>query len=390
MPALPPLKRMASLLAGSAIVAAAFALSACGRDAPANPSSAPPPASVSTIIAAPAAIEVSFEYPARLHGAREVEIRPRVGGILLKRKYQEGARVKAGQSLFQIDPVPSQTAVARAEADLAAANARLEQARRETERLKPLVAAKATPQRDYDDAISAQAIAAADVQAAAARLKAARLDLEYTRVESPIEGITSRALQPEGTLLTGPETLLAVVTQTDPIQVRFGLPDSDRARIDGDIAAGRLKLPDDGRFRVRVLGPAHPNLETTGSLDFTDVRIDPNTGSSEAQADLPNPKRQLRPGEFVRVRLEGAVRPGAIAVPQRAVLEGPNGRFVYVVSEGKAAVRPVTPLDWVGDRVVVDGLSAGDQVITDGLLKIGPGAPVAISAPADSAAKPGA
>ncbi|MBT0960799.1 efflux RND transporter periplasmic adaptor subunit [Denitromonas iodatirespirans] len=391
MPASPFVKRMASAPVVAAIAAATLTLTACGRDAPANPSSAHPPAAVSVITATPEAIEVSFEYPARLHGAREVEIRPRVSGILLKRKYEEGARVKAGQSLFQIDPVPSETAVARAEADLAAASARLEQARREAERLKPLVAAKATPQRDYDDAVSSQEVAAADVLAARARLKSARLDLKYTRVESPIDGVTSRALQPEGTLLTGPESLLAVVTQTDPIQVRFGLPDSDRARIDGDIASGRLKLPDDGRFRVRVLGPAHPNLKTTGSLDFTDVRIDPATGSSEAQADLPNPERQLRPGEFVRVRLEGAVRPDAIAVPQRAVLEGPTGRFVYVIAEGKAAVRPVTPHDWVGDRVVVDGLSAGDQVITDGVLKIGPGAPVAVTAPADTAAaKPGA
>lgn len=390
MPALTTHKRLASLPIAALVAAAVLTLSACGRDAPATQNSAPPPSPVSVITATPTDVEVSFEYPARLHGAREVEIRPRVSGILLKRNYQEGTRVKAGQSLFQIDPVPSETAVARAEAELASARARHEQTRREVERLKPLVAAKAAAQRDFDDAASNLAVAAADEQAARARLKEARLSLKYTRVESPIDGITSRALQSEGSLLAGPETLLAVVTQTDPIQVRFGLPDADRARIDGGIASGRLKLPADGQFRIRVLGEAHAAHNATGQLDFTDVRIDPRTGSSEAQADLPNPERHLRPGEFVRVRLEGAVRPNAIAVPQRAVLEGPTGRFVYVVDEGRAAVRPVTPLDWVADKVVVDGLSAGDQVITDGVLKIGPGAPVAVTAPADSAAKPGA
>ena len=388
MPSLAPFTRTASRPVVALIAAAALVVTACGSDAPASPNAAPPPASVSVMTATPTSIEVSFEYPARLYGAREVEIRPRIGGILVKRKFEEGARVKAGQSLFQIDPVPSETAVARAKADLAAADARLTQARREAERLKPLVASRAIAQRDFDDATSNQAIAAADVLAARARLTEAQLSLKYTRVESPIDGITSRALQSEGALLAGPETLLAVVTQTDPIKVRFGLPDTDRARIENDITAGRLSLAD-GRFRVRLIGGAHDATNTTGSLDFTDVRIDPNTGSSEAQANLPNPDRRLRPGEFVRVRLEGATRPNAIAVPQRAVLEGPSGRFVYIVSEGKAAVRPVTPLDWSGNTMVVDGLAAGDQVITDGVLKIGPGAPVSVTPPADAAAKPG-
>ena len=312
-----------------------------------------------------------------------------MGGILQKRNFREGAEVKAGESLFQIDPVPSETAVARTKAELASARARLDQAQREQARLKPLIASRAVPQRDYDDAVSARAIAAADVQAAQARLREARLSLEYTRVETPITGITSRAYLPEGSLLGGPESLLAVITQIDPIQVRFGLPDADRARIQADLAAGRLQFADGGRFQVRLLDADGKPSGSAGTLAFTDVRIDPATSTSEAQADLPNADRSLHPGEFVRVRLEGVVRPAAIAVPQRAVLEGPNGRFVYVMAEGKAQPRPVRAIDWLEDRVIVDGLAAGDQVITDGVLKIGPGAPVQV-APAADAAKAGA
>ncbi|MCB1959111.1 MAG: efflux RND transporter periplasmic adaptor subunit [Rhodocyclaceae bacterium] len=373
-----------------ALAAAAILLNGCGNDAPANPSSAPPPAPVSTLTATPADIAVSFSYPARLYGAREVEIRPRVSGILLKRNYTEGAVVDAGQSLFQIDPVPFETALARAEADLAAAQARLEQARREAARLKPLVAVKAAPQRDYDDAVSAQSVANADLLAARADVREARLNLGYTKVTSPISGVSARAVLPEGSLLSGPDSLLTVVTQTDPLQVRFGLPDTDRARIDADLARGALKLIDAEHFRVALSRGDGSRLEASATLSFTDVRIDPRTGSSEAQAELPNPGARLHPGEFVRVHLEGAVRPGAIAVPQRAVLEGPQGRFVYLVVEGKAASRPVTPVEWVGDTVIVDGLAAGDEVIIDGVLKIGPGAPVTVTPPAGGAAKPGA
>ena len=373
-----------------ALAAAAILLNGCGSDAPANPNSAPPPAPVSTLIATPADIAVSFSYPARLYGAREVEIRPRVSGILLKRNYVEGTAVQAGESLFQIDPVPFETALARAEADLAAARARLDQTRREAARLKPLVAVKAAPQRDYDDAVSAQAIANADLLAARASARQARLNLGYTKVASPISGISARAQQPEGSLLAGPESLLTVVTQTDPLQVRFGLPDTDRARIEGELARGALKFTHGNTFSVALSRRDGSRLDATATLSFTDVRIDPRTGSSEAQAELPNPAQRLHPGEFVRVHLEGVVRPNAIAVPQRAVLEGPQGRFVYLAVDGKAAQRPVTPMEWVGDTVIVDGLAAGDEVIVDGVLKIGPGAPVAATPPADGAAKPGA
>ncbi len=322
-------------------------------------------------------LPIALEYTARVHGSREVEIRPRVSGILEKRNYREGERVEAGQSLFTIDPVPFRTAVARAQAELTAAQARLAQARREAERLRPLIEAQAASRQDLDNAESNYQIARADVGAAEARLRETRLDLQYTRVESPLAGIAGRAIPSEGALLAGPQTLLTRVTQVDPAHVLFGLPDGDQFRLQRDAAAGEIRLPPDGRFGVSVMlpdGSAYPNR---GELDFTSVLIDEATGTSEARAVVPNPDGVLRPGQFVRVRLEGALRPNAVEVPQRAVLEGPQGRFVYVIEDGKAAVRPVEVGEWHGDRIVVrKGLAAGDQVIVDGVLKIGPGAPV--------------
>lgn len=337
----------------------------------------PPPAEVKAVTLQAADLPLELEYTARVHGSREVEIRPRVSGILEKRNYQEGARVKAGQSLFSIDPVPYRTAAARAEATLAAAQARLAQAKREAERLRPLIEAKAASRQDLDSAESNQQVARADVLAAEASLREARLNLDYTRVESPLAGIAGRAIPSEGALLAGPESLLTRVTQIDPAHVRFGLPDSDQLRLQRGAVAGEIRLPPGNRFEVRVTLPDGGAYPAAGELDFTSVQVDEGTGTSEARAVVPNPDALLRPGQFVRIQLIGAVRPQALQVPQRAVLEGPQGRFVYVVEDGKAAIRPVEVAEWHGDQIVVTkGLTAGNQVIVDGVLKIGPGAPV--------------
>jgi membrane fusion protein (multidrug efflux system) len=318
-----------------------------------------------------------------------VEVRGRVTGILLKRNYQEGAAVKQGQSLFLIDPAPFQVALAKAEADLATTEARRAWTAREADRLKSVLDIRAVSRKEYDDAVSTAEIAAAEAQGARARVAEARLNLEYTRVESPIAGISSRALRSEGTLVSGPDVLLTTVTQIDPIYAIFGIPEAEQLRIRRDVEAKRLRLPPDGRFDVTVTLADGSRYGNQGKLDFTDVRVNAATGTIEARADLPNPGGMLRPGQFVRVRLNGATRPEAIAVPQRAVLEGPKGKFVYVVSaEGKAEPRPVQVGEWVGDEWVIDsGLAAGDKVIVDGVLKIGPGAPVRVAA-APAEAKP--
>ena len=185
--------------------------------------------------------------------------------------------------------------------------------------------------------------------------------------------------------MSGPDVLLTTVSQIDPIYVLFGVSDEERLKLARETDAGRLTLPKDGQFEVTVKladGSVHGEA---GKLNFSDVRVSGNTGTSEARAELPNPGGLLHPGQFVRVTLKGAQRPGAIMVPQRAVLEGPKGKFVYVVnSESRAEPRPVELGDWQGNAwIVTAGLNPGDKVIVDGVMKIGPGAPVSIAAAQD-------
>jgi membrane fusion protein (multidrug efflux system) len=345
---------------------------------------------VNVVAVEPKSIPVTFEYVGQTAGSREVEVRARVTGILLSRNFKEGAPVRKGESLYTIDPAPFQAALARAEADVAGAEAREDQAKKNAGRLKPLFAEKAVSQKDYDDAASAEAIAAADLKSARARLTEARLNLAYTKVESPVDGLASRSLRSEGTLVSGPDVLLTTVVQVDPIWVNFGIPDNEQTRLQQDLQAGRLVLPKGNSFDVQVRlsdGTLYPK---TGKLNFSDVRVNPATGTREARGELPNPDKRLRPGEFVRVILKGAMRPKAVTVPQRAVLEGPQGKFVYVVDDkGTAQPRPVQAGEWTGsDWIVTGGVQAGDRVIVDGLMKLGPGAPVRIAQPQENQQKP--
>jgi membrane fusion protein (multidrug efflux system) len=364
----------------------AAVLAACspsgGQEASGHgPGAGMPPPEVNVITVTPQSVPVTFEYVGQTAGSREVEVRARVTGILLARNFQEGEPVRKGQSLYSIDPAPFQAALARAEADVAAAEARAEQARRNAARLKPLYAEKAVSQKELDDAVSAEAIAEADAKAARARLQEARLNLEYTRVESPLAGIAGRSQQSEGTLVSGPQVLLTSVAQIDPIWVNFGIPDNEQARLRKEVDAGRLRLPKNGSVEVALQLADGTPYPRTGRLNFADVRISPATGTQEARAELPNPEGRLRPGQFVRVILKGATRPDAVTIPQRAVLEGPQGKFVYVVNEkSQAEARPVEAGEWSGDSwIVTAGLNAGDRVIVDGVMKLGPGAPVRVA-----------
>lgn len=368
-----------------AMLLAAMALSACGKSGDQGGGHGPGgmfggPVAVAVVTVQPQTIPFTLEYAAQTLGSREVEVRARVTGILLKRNYAEGGRVKAGQSLFTLDPAPFEAVLARADADLAAAEARHAQARREALRLKPLYEARAVSQKEYDDAVSAEAIILADVQSARARRNEARLNLDWTRVASPISGVASRALKSEGSLVSGPEVLLASVTQSDPMHVLFGVSDNERLKLRQEVQAGRIVWPRDGKFQVTVKLGDGSNYQHAGVVDFSDARVSRDTATSETRAALPNPDGLLQAGEFVRVRLAGAVREGAFKVPQRAVLEGPQGKFVYVAGkDGKAEMRKVDAAEWNGqDVVVTSGLKGGDQVIVDGVLKLGPGAPVKV------------
>jgi len=356
-------------------------MTACG---PAGGPPAHPPSPVSVITTEARDVPITMEYTAQTAGYREVEVRARVSGILLKRNYREGSTVRQGESLFSIDPAPFQLAQARAQADLGVAEAQLQQAQRELARLKPVYEAKAVSQKELDDASSNERIVRAQVESVRARLNEARLNLEWTRVESPITGIAGRAAVSEGTLVSGPNVLLTTVTQTDPMYVIFGVSDRDHLALRRDVEAGRIKLPADGKLKATLKLGDGQDYARGGLVNFSDVRVNTQTGSSESRAEFPNPGNLLRAGEFVRIALSGMTRPAAIIIPQRAVLEGPSGKFVYIVNaESKAEPRPVDVGAWVTDGWVINGgLKPGERVIVDGVLKIGPGAPVNVTEPA--------
>lgn len=370
-----------SVLSTVSVLSLAALLAGC-QPAGSQPHGGMPPPEVAVVEIAPTSVPVSFEYVGQTAGSREVEVRARVTGILNKRNYREGGSVRRGQSLFTVDPAPFETALARAEADLAGAEARLAQAQRNVARLRPLYEAKAASQKEYEDAVAAEAIAVADLNAQRARLAEARLNLGYTRVEAPVSGIAGRAQRSEGNYVSGPDVLLTTVVQIDPMYVLFGISDEERLKLVREVEAGRLILPKDEKFEVKIKLADGRIYDKPGKLNFSGVRVSGDTGTAEARAELPNPEQLLHPGQFVRVILSGAQRPNAVLVPQRAVLQGPQGKFVYVVTgEGKAEPRPVEVGDWHGEQWLINsGLQAGDRVIVDGVMKIGPGAPVRIAA----------
>jgi membrane fusion protein (multidrug efflux system) len=382
-------------LTGRALTAvAALALGACKPSSPPTPPQMPPP-EVSVVSVQPRDIPITLEYVGRTEGVRETEVRPRVAGILQRWNYTEGSTVNAGQSLFTIDPAPFQAIVARAEADLASAKARVAQAQRDLERLKPLLDQGMVSRKAYDDAIAADEVARAQLQGAEAALREARLNLEYTRVEAPISGVTSRALKSEGSLVEAQNTLLTTISQIDPIRVIFSMSEAERLRFNEQAAAGKVRLPRDNRFSATLQLPDGSTSERAGVVEFSDIRVDPATGTTEFRAVLPNSDHRIRPGQFVRVILRGAQHVQALAVPQRAVLEGPQGKIVFVIDDKNLAhPRPVQVGEWAGeDWVIKDGLKPGERVVVDGVVKIRPGAPVTIAAapgapPSPAAAKP--
>jgi membrane fusion protein (multidrug efflux system) len=286
--------------------------------------------------------------------------------------------------MFVVDPAPFEVAAARADAALASAEAKLAQAKRNSARLKPLYEIRAASQKDYDEAVSVEQVAEAEAKTARANVTDAQLNLRYTRVEAPVTGIAGRAQRSEGNYVSGAEALLTTVSQIDPVYVLFGVSDEERLKLTRQVEAGQLTLPKDGRFDVTLKLADGTEYRKAGKVNFSDVRVSGQTGTSEVRAELPNPTGLLHPGQFVRVTLKGAQRPAAVLVPQRAVLEGPKGKFVYVVNnKSQAEPRPVTLGDWLGDSwVVTSGLAAGDRVIVDGVMKIGPGAPVTVVVPA--------
>lgn len=369
----------------SALLVAIVALSGCNK-APQNaaPAGMPqmPPAEVAVVTIKAQNAPVYFQYTAQVAASKQAEIRAQVAGILLKRHYQEGQPISAGQPLFSLDSANYQAVVGNLEAQLASMQARLQQAERNLARVKPLWEQELVAQKDYDDAVSALQISQADVKALQAQIKQARLNVNYSQINAPISGVIGRTQKNEGTYIAGSDVLLAMISQLNPIHVYFGLPDVEQQKIRGLTANGLFKAPANNQYVAKVKLADGSFYPLTGRLSFTDVGVNPNTGTTEARAELANPNYQLRAGQFVSVVLEGGERLNALTVPQRAVIEGPMGKMVMVVNkENKIEPRPVKVGEWAtidnSPAWVIDsGLQVGERVLVDGLFKAMPNAVV--------------
>ena len=358
-------------------------VTACDKKSDAASAAPPamPPMPVSVITVQPTSVPMSVEAVAQTEGASEVEVRPRVGGIILKKLFEEGAPVKAGQVMFQLDPAPFQIALAQAKAQAAGQGARMTQTSRESSRLKDLLATQSISQREYDNATSDVSISQAGMMQAQANIKEAELNLSYTRVTAPVSGVAGRFQYSEGALVAAGTSLLTTIIQTSPIWVRFSLSDSELATLGGHANASNVS-------EVSLILPDGSEYPQKGKLNFTANEINPNLGTQELRATFENSSKTLLPGQFVRARVTTGTREGVFLVPQTAVLTGEQGKFVYVVNEkNEATMRPVAVAEWQGkDWIVTEGLNANDKVIVDNLIKIRPNAAVAPHAAVDLSA----
>lgn len=367
-----------------------IALIGCGKknDAQAQAGAGMPAMPVSVIELQATSVPISAEAVAQTEGAKEVEIRPRVGGILLKKMFEEGAPISAGQAMFLIDPVPFQIALSNAKAQLAQQKSRVEQTQRETQRLQGLLATQSISQREADNAASDNSLARAGLAQFEASVREAELNLSYTTVMSPISGVAGRFEFSEGALVSPNTSLLTKVSQITPIWVRFSLSDNEFAQLGGRLTQSNVK-------DVALILPDGTEYAKKGKLNFAASSIDPQLGTQQLRATFENADKTLLPGQFVRVRVTTGQKDGVFIVPQVAVSNNDQGRFVYVANaKNEAVMKPIVTGNWVGkDWVVLSGLSAGEKVIVDNVIKLRPGAAVAphpvgepsVGAPADKA-----
>lgn len=350
----------------------------------ASPAAAtPPPAQVLVEQTKLEDLAFYLEYPGRTAGYREVQVRAQVSGILQQRSYQEGSQVKQGQVLFSIDPRTYQAALARAKGALAQEQARYRQTERDLRRIRELQKKGFASESELDNAISNFEQSKANIEAAKAEVQSKQIDLDYTTVEAPISGITSKEAVSEGSLIVANDpnsSLLTQITQLDPIYVNYAYADREAARLREAVQNGVVRLPEDNQLTAEIIFGDGSLYAQKGKVDFTDSLIDKGTGTVSARAIVPNTEQTLLPGQFVRIRISGMVRPNSITVPEKALAQSPAGNFVYVVDEqGLAQPRPVdTDMINKGRWVIRSGLKEGERVIVDGLIRVRPKQPVQV------------
>ncbi len=373
-----------SLVRHVALGAAVLALAACGaKDGPGGAPGGPggmPPAEVGVVTVAPQAVALQTELPGRVSPVRVAQVRARVNGVVLQRLFREGAEVKAGELLYQIDPALYKAALDSAQASVAKAQANLAQAKVQVERYQPLVEANAVSKQEFTTLVTTQKQAEADLAAGKAAAQTASINLEYASVTAPISGRIGQALVTEGALVSQAEgTQLAVIQQTSTVYVNFTQSSTDVLRLRKAIANKQLRSAGDGSVPVRVVLEDGSELPRPGRLLFSDLTVDATSGQITLRAEVPNADGMLLPGQYVRVRLSQAELPSGVLLPQQAVTRTNQGDSVLVVGpEGKPAPRPVKVGNAQNNQwVILGGLQPGEQVIVDGFQKMMvPGAPV--------------
>jgi len=334
----------------------------------------PQPPAVTVEEVAPRDVAVEFEFVAQTQSSHLVNIQARVSGFLDKRVYTEGEIVKEGQVLFLMDPKPFQVQLNQAKAALSMKKSTLETARLNLARTKPLAEQNALSQKDLDDATGQFESAAASVEQSSAEVDTAQLNLSYTTITSPVSGVTSSAQQTDGTYISTQNSLLTTVAVLSPMWVNFSISENQMQRFRSQTDKGLIRKPKDGSYIVEVIlvdGSIYPYA---GRITFAEPSYNSQTGTFLIRASVDNPKGQLRPNQFVRVRLKGAIRPNAVLLPQAAVQQGPKGHFVWVVGkDGRLDLRPVVVGEWHGDDwFIFEGLHAGEQVVIEGTLSLRP------------------
>jgi membrane fusion protein (multidrug efflux system) len=373
----PSPRRVGPMLGGLLLTSALLA----GCDRSGAKSAAPAgPVEVGVITLAPTPVTLTKELPGRTSAFRIAEVRARVNGIVLKRLFTEGSDVKEGQALFAIDPAPYRAVLEGARAQLAHAEATLASNRMQAQRYTDLVAANAVSKQEYDNAVAALKASEADVAAGRAAVDSAKINLGYTTVTSPLSGRIGRSAVTEGAYVQQAQaTLLATVQQLDPVYVDLTQSSAELLRLRRDLADGKLQGARRGEARVRLVLEDGREYGDPGALQFTDVTVDPGTGSVALRALFPNSRGELLPGMFVRARLEEGVNPQALLVPQVGIARDQKGlpTALVVNAEKKVERRQLVTERVVGDSwLVSSGVKPGEQVIVEGLQKVRPGAEV--------------
>lgn len=360
-------------------------IAGCGQT-PQQTTATKDPVPITAVTVTPSDVPVTFEFVGKTESSRRVEIRSRIEGFLEKQLYKEGSLVSEGQVLFQMDRKPFEAQLQADRAALAQQQARLATATANLKRVKPLAEQNAVARKDLDDAEGMYRTAAASVEEAKAKVVQSELNLGYTTLKSPVTGLSSFATQREGAYIgLGSGSLLTYVAQLDPMWIEFSVSENQLLRSREQQRRNLLREPE-GDFEVEVVladGSVYPH---TGQITFADASFSEETGTFLIRAEIANPDKTLRPGQFVRALLKGAVRPNGILVPQRAVQQGAKGSFVWVVNkESRAELRPINVSDWYGDEWFVDqGLLGGETVVVDGAMKLQAGVPLEVSEPSET------